>query len=122
VSGVACETPCTCTLTETVLPEAKRSNHVVNEWNSLAACCVLTVEICVSCFRNLHLLYSVFYRNLSKLSAREFVTGRVAMRLTVMLPQIRMLVKVNVNVTFTLRLAVYSRSVRLGVKPLETHD
>jgi hypothetical protein len=31
-------------------------------------------------------------------------------------------VKVKVKVKVTLRLAVYRQSVRLGVKPLETHD
>jgi hypothetical protein len=30
--------------------------------------------------------------------------------------------KVKVNVRVTLRLGVYRQSVRLGVKPLETHD
>jgi hypothetical protein len=30
--------------------------------------------------------------------------------------------KVKVKVKVTLRLAVYRQSVRLGVKPLETHD
>jgi hypothetical protein len=31
-------------------------------------------------------------------------------------------VKVKVKVKVTLRLAVYRQTVRLGVKPLETHD
>jgi hypothetical protein len=30
--------------------------------------------------------------------------------------------KVRVKIKVTLRLAVYSQSIRLGVKPLETHD
>jgi hypothetical protein len=32
------------------------------------------------------------------------------------------ILKVKVKVKVTLRLAVYRQSVRLGVKPLETHD
>jgi hypothetical protein len=36
--------------------------------------------------------------------------------------QLMVKVKVKVKVKVTLRLAVYRQSVRLGVKPLETHD